>query len=569
MPTLNFKGKSFVQNHHLAVKYHQLVPRKDKSLTDKISLHDNLIIQGDNLKALKALLPTYAGRIKCIYIDPPYNTGNESWAYNDNVNSPMLKEWLGKVVDKDDLTRHDKWLCMMMPRLKLLKELLAEDGVIFVSIDDNEFHRLKCLMDEIFNEDNFVADIVWQKSKRGDAKLIAGIHEYVLVYTKNKQENLRLGNWRRYKEGVDDVLNQYDKLVEKYKNDHQKIKEKLNEWFSSLDKDDIRRNHKHYCYSDARGLYFPDNFAGPDDGRKNRPRYDIIHPTTLKPCKKPSTGWRWDEERTKKALETDPPFIHFGVDETTVPCRKTYLKDVTKEPFGSVFYRDGRAASAAVKDLLGEKKFDFPKSIDVLIELFELVLDDNSIILDSFAGSGTTAHAVLDLNKEDGGNRRFILVEMEEYADSITAERVRRVINGVPESKNFKEGTGGTFSYFELGEPIEMESILRGENLPSYEEFAKYLFYTATGEEFDPTKIDEETNYIGTSREYEIYLFYKPDLTYLKSTALTLDRAKSLGKHNGKKRLVFAPAKFVDSHTLTDLRIEFCQLPFEIYKLRG
>jgi adenine-specific DNA-methyltransferase len=150
MPTLNFKGKTFVQNHHLAVKYHQLVPKKDKSLTDKVSLHDNLIVKGDNLKALKALLPTYGGKVKCIYIDPPYNTGNEGWAYNDKVNSPMMREWLGNVVDKEDLTRHDKWLCMMMPRLKLLKELLAEDGAIFISIDDDEQHRLRMLCDEVF-----------------------------------------------------------------------------------------------------------------------------------------------------------------------------------------------------------------------------------------------------------------------------------------------------------------------------------------------------------------------------------------------------------------------------------
>jgi adenine-specific DNA-methyltransferase len=200
---------------------------------------------------------------------------------------------------------------------------------------------------------------------------------------------------------------------------------------------------------------------------------------------------------------------------------------------------------------------------------------------DSFAGSGTTAHAVLDLNKEDGGNRKFILVEMEDYADNITAERVRRVINGVPKSKNFKEGTGGSFSYFELGAPIEMESILKGVNLPSYEEFAKYLFYTATGEEFDEKVVsnkfksgksiseDDNFRFIGESKDFLVYLMYKPDLDYLKSTALTLDKAKALGQQNGKKRLVFAPAKFVDNHTLTDLRIEFCQLPFEIYKLKS
>src|SRR3990167_5963393 len=164
MATLNFKGKTFVQNHHLAVKYHQLVPKKSKSLTNKVSLHDNLIIHGDNLKALKALLPTYAGKVKCAYIDPPYNTGNEKWVFNDNVNSPMMQEWLGKVVDREDLTRHDKWLCMMTSRLKLLRELLRQDGAIFVSIDDSEVASLRYLMDEIFGEENFLACVVWQHS---------------------------------------------------------------------------------------------------------------------------------------------------------------------------------------------------------------------------------------------------------------------------------------------------------------------------------------------------------------------------------------------------------------------
>lgn len=225
-----------------------------------------------------------------------------------------------------------------------------------------------------------------------------------------------------------------------------------------------------------------------------------------------------------------------------------------------------------LKDIFnGERVFPNPKSVSLIKFLLNLGTDTNQkhIILDSFAGSGTTAHAVLDLNKEDAGNRKFILVEMEDYANEITAERVRRVINGVPESKHFKEGTGGTFSYFELGDPIEMESILHGDKLPTYKEFAKYLFYTATGEEFDPSQIDESKNFIGESKDYEVYLFYKPDMDYLKSTALTLEIAKSIGAYNGKKRLVFAPAKFVDNHTLLELRIEFSQLPFEIYKLKS
>ena len=187
MAQIQFKGKSFVQNHHLLVKYHELIPKKRKSLTDKVSLHDNLIIHGDNLKALKALLPLYAGKIKCIYIDPPYNTGNEKWAYNDNVNSPMMQEWLGKIVDREDLTRHDKWLCMMMPRLKLLRELMRDDGVIFVSIDDIEVHNLRMLMNENFGEDNFIGQIIVQSNPRGSQSIrhIAIVHEYVLIYTRN------------------------------------------------------------------------------------------------------------------------------------------------------------------------------------------------------------------------------------------------------------------------------------------------------------------------------------------------------------------------------------------------
>lgn len=195
MAMLNFKGKTSVQNYHLTVKYHQLVPKKDISLTDKVSLNDNLILHGDNLKALKALLPTYAGKVKCVYIDPPYNTGNEKWAYNDNVNSPMIQEWLGKVVDREDLTRHDKWLCMIMPRLKLLRELLSEDGVIFVSIDDNEVHHLRMLMDEVF-QGNFVAKIIW-RSKGGsgtDPRYITIETEYILCYAKSKN-NLTLNRY--------------------------------------------------------------------------------------------------------------------------------------------------------------------------------------------------------------------------------------------------------------------------------------------------------------------------------------------------------------------------------------
>ena len=190
MPTLQFKGRTFVQNHHLQVKYHQLVPSKELSLTDKVSLHDNLIVHGDNLTVLKALMPTYAGQVKCIYIDPPYNTGSDNWVYSDRVNSPMFREWLGQVVDKEDLTRHDKWLCMMMPRLKMLKELLREDGVIFISIDDNEESHLRVMVDEIFSESNFLGKLP-RRTKIGGGSAASDFaieHDYVLVYAKNKTQ---------------------------------------------------------------------------------------------------------------------------------------------------------------------------------------------------------------------------------------------------------------------------------------------------------------------------------------------------------------------------------------------
>lgn len=224
-----------------------------------------------------------------------------------------------------------------------------------------------------------------------------------------------------------------------------------------------------------------------------------------------------------------------------------------------------------------KKVFENPKPVELIKHILRLTTDDNSIILDSFAGSGTTAHAVMALNKEDNGNRKFILVECENYADKITAERIRRVIKGVKSAKDetIKKGLGGSFSYFELGEPIVMENILQGKKFPEFMELARYIFYTATGEEFDESKVKEKTNFIGASKDYEVYLFYKPDIEYLKSTALTLDVAKKLGTHKVKDRLVFAPSKYLDLND-SDLierhgikGIIYCQLPFEIYKLKG
>ncbi len=531
MATINFKGKEIVRNYHLVVPYHELKPDVKKSFPpkadrdQKVGLNDNLIIHGDNLLALKALLPTYAGKVKCIYIDPPYNTGNEKWAYNDNVNSPMMKEWLGKVVDKDDLTRHDKWLCMMMPRLKLLRELLRDDGVIFVSIDDNEVAHLRMLSNEVFGEENFVTTFIWntKNAPRGvpTKTLIIPNHEYVFCCGK-------ISNPLKFK-GV--VRSEED--------------------FSNPD-------------NDPRGLWRSESLRA--TGKQDN-YFSIIDPKT---GNKLYGNWAFSEQTIKQMIKDKK--IIFPKTKDGTPRQKKFLNDYTYETKAIVTNLGTFLTEASTKYFQsifeGIRVFDNPKPLDLIKFLITQVTEKHDIILDSFAGSGTTAHAVLDLNKEDGGNRKFVLVEMEDYADKITAERVRRVIKGVKGAKNnnLKNGLGGTFSYFELGKPIDAERILKGKDLPSFVEMARYIFYTATGEEFNEKKINEKTGFIGESKEYKVYLLYKSDLEYLKSTALTLDWAQKLGKFTGKKRLIFAPTKYLDHEHLERLGIEFAQLPFDIYK---
>ena len=559
MATLNFKGKTFVQNHHLAVKYHQLVPKKDKSLTDNVSLNDNLILHGDNLKALKALLPTYAGKVKCIYIDPPYNTGNERWVYNDNVNSPMMQEWLGKVVDREDFTRHDKWLCMMMPRLKLLRELLREDGVIFASIDDNEVHHLRMLMDEVFGEENFVAILPTVMNLKGnqDQFGFAGTHEYTIVFAKHKL----VARIKEFK--LDD-----EDLREWEEDEYGYFKKGANLKATGVNAPREKRPNLYFpiFVTNKNDLYITENDHLPESS-KNKGDIAVWPITDAK-----EMSWRWSKDRINR--ETYNIIMQrSGKDISFYKKQRPQLGDLPSKKPKSLFYRPEYSSgngTAQIKEIFGKKMFNNPKPVDLIKDFIFIVTKKNDLVLDSFAGSGTTAHAVLDLNKEDGGNRKFILVECEGYADKITAERMRRVIKGVPNAKDEKtrQGLGGTFSYFELGDPIEMESILEGDKLPSFLDLARYVFYTATGEEFEPKKVDEKRNFIGDSNKYEVYLFYKPDIEYLKATALTLERAKGLGPYNDKRRLVFAPSKYLDTDYLLKYRVDYCQLPFEIYKLK-
>jgi adenine-specific DNA-methyltransferase len=560
---IQFKGKPFVQNHHLLVKYHELVPVKSKSLTKKVSLHDNLIIHGDNLKGLKALLPLYAGKIKCIYIDPPYNTGNEKWIYNDNVNSPMMQEWLGKVVDREDLTRHDKWLCMMLPRLKLLKELLRNDGVIFISVDDNELYHLRVLLDEVFGEENWVGTAIWRNVTDNNPTNIAIEHEYIIFYAKNK--TTLPTEWKSPVSDVKDLLVRIGKDMAKKNKTPESLKAEYDAWYRE-NKSQLWPLDR-YKYIDNEGIYTGSQSVH-NPGREGY-RYDVIHPITRKPCKQPLMGYRFPEE-TMKDLIADGKIL-FGDDETKIIELKLYAWEY-KDKLASVVTLDGRLGAYELRQLFPEKKkvFDNPKPLQLLSHLLGFLVGPEDIVLDSFAGSGTTAHALLKINRKDSGNRRFILIECEDYADSITAERVRRVIKGVPSVKDeaLKKGLGGTFSFFELGKPIELESILDGDDMPSYNELARYVFYTATGEEFDEKKVNLKTHFIGESRNYQVYLFYVPKVDVLKGMAFTLDKARALPKlKEGKRRLVFAPTKYLDQDHLDQYRIDFAQLPFEIYEL--
>lgn len=547
MPTLEFKGKQFIYSHHHNVPFRELVVDKNKSLSEQPSLDDNLIIHGDNLHALKALMPQYAGKIKCIYIDPPYNTGNEGWCYNDNVNSPLMKEWVAKnanPVDKEDLQRHDKWLCMMYPRLKLLHELLADDGVIFVSIDDNEVHHLRGIMDEIFGEQNFIGTFIWRKKEGGGqaSDYFVIEHEYIHVYCKSDQFI-----W------IDEELDLSEKGFNKedYRGKYKAVK--LAKWGNTARRED------------RPSMYFP--ILSPD-GKKCYP---------LAPDGNDGR-WRVGNRRMEEIIQND--LIHWEQkDGKWLPYEKIYFVDkdtkVLKERsivFDLYFTSNG---TNALTQIFGKKDvLENPKPHELIRLFLEHSTTENDVILDSFAGSGTTAHAVLALNKEDGGNRKFILVEMEDYANNITAERVRRVIKGIPTAKDekLKQGLGGSFTFCNLGDEFNIEKILTGEALPTYEALARYVFYTATGKSLEGSIKEKPDYFIGETDLYQIYLIYQPDISFLRSndSALNNKKVEAITARNSKKqKLVFASAKYMGQNELSAYNITFCQLPYAIHKVVG
>ena len=473
MPTLHWIGKEKVVQHHHDVPFKVL--RREYShhapAGTPANSTDNRIIHGDNLEGLKALLPEFEGRVKCIYIDPPYNTGNEGWVYNDNVNDPRLERWLSQVVGKEgeDLSRHDKWLCMMYPRLKLLYRLLASDGSIWVSIDDIEVANLRLILDEIFGAGNFVGNVIWEKSDspRNSARQFSTDHDHILVYSKNPE-------WTPFKLP------------------------------RTEESDSIYQNPD----NDDRGPWIPgDPFA-------NKPYskglFTITGPTGRQFSPPPGRYWRVSEEKLVN-LDSEGR-IWWGPTGDARPSIKRYLNEVSdlvprtlwkKETVGS-----NRTSKNEMRAIFPEtSSFDTPKPCPVIERILQTATDKNSIVMDSFAGSGTTAHAVLKLNAQDGGNRRFILTEMMEYAETITAERVRRVMAGYGEKNRIVAGLGGSFDYFTIGEALFDEDGNLNVAVP-IEEIRRYLAYSE-GVEYGPSEMSPYC--IGEGADAAYLFHYEPD----------------------------------------------------------
>ncbi|WCO01722.1 site-specific DNA-methyltransferase [Psychroserpens ponticola] len=542
MPTLNWIGKEKVINHHQDVPYKTLEPQYTftNGKVSKTATSQNKIIHGDNLEALKSLLPEYEGKIKCIYIDPPYNTGNEGWVYNDNVSDPKLKKWLGQVVGKEseDLSRHDKWLCMMYPRLKLLHKLLANDGAIFISIDDNELANLKLICDEIFGTGNFISNIAVVNNFKGrsDDKFIASAHESLLIYKKRDFET----------NGVS--------LPEEYSKDY-KLKDNIGNYRLL----GLRKRGSNSRQIDRPNLFYPIYFSEKENLISLEKTENSLE-ITPKLSNGENGNWRWGKETFIKRLDEIEVKIVKTRNEYDV-FQKDYLnkdgdeKRIKPKSFwhGSEF--SSEAGTLQLKSILNSKEFPTPKSIDLIEYCLQQATDKNSIILDSFAGSGTTAHAVLNLNKQDGGNRKFILVEMEDYANTITSERVKRVINGYGEGSKAIEGTGGDFTYYELGEPLFLDNGFLNEDI-ALDKILEYVWYSEAKEPFNKPKED----YLLGAKNDTAYYFY-----YQKDSITTLDESflRSI-KTKACQYIIYADNCLLDQSIMDKYNIVFKKIPRDI-----
>lgn len=520
MPTLEWIGKDKVINHHQEVPYRIL----DKKYTYNAESSENMIIHGDNLLALKSLLPKYEGLIDCIYIDPPYNTGEEKWIYNDNVNDPKIKKWLGQVVgnEGEDLSRHDKWLCMMYPRLKLLQKLLSKEGYIFISIQYNdEAANLRLICNEIFGTNNFIGELTWESTTQpinsGSARFnLQQKVEPILLYAKNKPTANRF------------ILNQLDN-----------------------------------------GLKYP------HDGIWGKCRFEIIEksdaggysrPTMKFPIlgQYPREGKRWQiGEETARELERlqKVEIVDGMVKKAIYP--EDELDKQSYEPFWSHLSAKeagtAQSGKALLNDIMGKAVgFDTVKPVE-LIKILLSHLKENALVLDSFAGSGTTAQAVMELNK-NGGNRKFILIETMDYADTITAERVKRVINGYGKDDKAVAGIPGDFTYYELGQPLFKDDKNLNEEVGEGE-IRKYVYYMETKKPIESNDTDNRY-YMGKNNDTAYYFYYKKDeITTLNHEFLSTINTKAT------EYIIYADKCVLAQEVMEKFNIVFKKIPRDITRL--
>lgn len=524
MPILNWIGKEKVVNHDKELPFRVLKPVEDLSVAGN---NENLLIEGDNLEALKALMPFYYEQIKFIYIDPPYNTGTEKWVYNDKVNAPQIKSWLNKVVgpEGEDLCRHDKWLCMMYPRLVLLKDLLKNDGLIFISIDNNEIVYLRNICDEIFGSQNFVAQITW-KNKYGPGALTKGfgnINEFILCYSKTPIQS------------IEAPLSEED--VKKYRFKDEKYEARggyITQPLATKSKDD-RPN-----------LVYPINYQGEEIW--------------------PDKQWIWSKERIETAMKNNELVFRKSDNKWSVRF-KQYLRDENgkmrmAKPLTILLGPFNQDGTKEINEIFGKNIFNNPKPVALIKYLFSMVIngnrDEDGIYLDSFAGSGSTGHAVLELNKEDNGNRKFILVELEEnIAKTITQKRLRKVIEGYKEA-SFPGGTGQGFQYLDLnGELYDSSGFINPD--AQFEDLASYIYFSET-----KNYLNLETTkrpYIGSQGSTHYFLLFKgKGINVLDEK--TLKETESL---NGSK-IIYADKTLLDEEKLAKKGVTFKQIPYELKK---
>ena len=585
MPTLEWIGKEKVINHDKEVPFKLLDARYTFDANGKregASDSDNMIIHGDNLLALKALLPKYQGKIKCIYIDPPYNTAkssekNKAWFYSDNVDDPIIKKWLNEAVgdEGEDLTRHDKWLCMMYPRLKLLHALLSQDGIIFISIDDNEVSSLRFICDEIFGKTNFISQLVWKSDGNFDNQAKIKIcHEYILCYSKN-QSILGFPN------GIDPNASENSKI------------------FNSEIRNTVVKNGSKNPMS---VITLPKGFPCAVDTMEIQEHYDsfphyhskaIIKNGRLQNNVNVESGWSsknillaFINNKFEPVLDTKQQLTTFEITHTG--AIEMIKQREHKSHVLSVLSNLGSTQNMSNELARMNIKFDFPKPLELLKYLIGFYAENHDIILDSFAGSGTTAHAVLSLNKKDNGNRKFILVEMMDYAESITAERVKRVIDGYGEGNKVVPGTGGSFTFYELGEKLFNDDGNLNAAVPA-EKIREYVWYMETKRPLPVPRRETENNlenetesavanqngdktdrnieqdnkaFFGVSNHTAYYFYYNPE------SATTLDHDfLSTIKTKAESYVIYADACALGEGFLTKHHITFKKIPRDIERL--